>query len=139
MPDVSYYKKWLLDCSRGVVPEIEPAILERAPWGEHSAMDRLYDSLLMEERVKFVQAMKEIVGEYEAPVRAKMLMIDFAWPRSIWDIEPEVKSLDQTLAQEPWHYDALKPPQEDERLQIDLRGLVNKFLLVRERVRKAYA
>jgi hypothetical protein len=138
MADMSYYKEWLLNCANGIVPGIEPAILARTPWGEYSAMDRLYEPLPLDERMKFVQAMKEIVGGgIEIPITAKMLMIDWAKTNSVSDIEPEVRVLDEALPKEPWDYDKLKPPPEDERLRIDLRGVVNMFLGRLERTRVA--
>jgi hypothetical protein len=128
MADVAYYKEWLLNCANGIVPGIEPAILARTPWGESSAMDRLYDSLLMDERVKFVQAMKQIISADDVSFGTKIDLIDWAESESIRDIEPEVRALDRELPKEPWDFDKLNAPPEDERLRIDLRGVVNMFL-----------
>jgi hypothetical protein len=137
MTDVAYYVEWLSNCSKSIVPGVEPAILARTPWGEYSEMRRLYTSLLMEEKVRFVHAMKEITSSGDnVPIEAKIMIIESAWHMGIWDIEPEVRALDAALPQEPWDYDKVKPPPAEERLHINLRAVINEFLIICDRDRK---
>ena len=132
MADVSYYRRWIINCAQNIVPGIEPTIMERDPWSNISAMDRHITSLLMEEKIKFVQAMKEILAAENTSILTKIMVIEFAPPRGIWDIGPEVEQLDRELPQEPWDYDKLNPPADEECARIDLRGVVNEFLIWRD-------
>jgi hypothetical protein len=136
MVEVSYYREWFLNCSNGIVPGILAEDLKRTPWGEISAMRRLYNSLLMPERAKFIQAMKELLVDQKISTRAKIMLIDFSRPRAIWDIEPEVRALDGELPKEPWDYDKRNPPKDEREIyQINLRAAVNKFLFICNRDR----
>lgn len=136
MAEINYYN-WLLDCANDIVPGVEPAIQERDPSGGFTAMDRLYNSLYMSEKTKFVEAMKEVAGAGDnVPSQAKILVIDFAWLNGIWDIESEVRELDKQLPQDPWDYDKLNPPSLEERDRINLRGVINKFLIICNRDKK---
>ena len=132
MSEVGHYREWLINCSNDIVPDIEPAIMERDPWGDVSAMDRYYYSLPLGEQAKFVEAMREMLADDNISMQAKMMIIDFARPRAIWDIGEEVERLDRELPREPWDYHHLNHPEDETELdRIDLRGAVNKFLIVR--------